>query len=112
MPMVPVERSDSARAMALGLNPSCLAAACTRPAAPSENEPLPLITREAVPTPTPASRATSLMVAIGYCSWCGSSGGRRGAVSEGGRVGLDALFGARVEDARAREVKLHADDRA
>ena len=95
--MVPVLCNDSARAIALGRNPSWRAAASTRAAAASENDPLPLITREAVPTPTPASFATSLIVAM--CPvW---------PMMEGGGMRRDAFLRHRVEHTGAIEVHLN-----
>src|SRR6185503_21059978 len=99
--MVPVLCSDSARAIALGRKPSWRAAASTRAAAAWENEPLPLITREAVPTPTPASFATSLIVAMARTI-------SAGAMAERARVQIDAFLRHGVEHACAIQVHLHA----
>src|ERR1700754_5068359 len=99
--MVPVLCSDSARAIALGRKPSWRAAASTRAAAASENEPLPLITRDAVPTPTPASFATSLIVAMAETISAGVLPERAGAQ-------IDAFLRHGVEHACAFEVHLHA----
>src|SRR6185436_18897612 len=99
--MVPVLCSDSARAIALGRKPSWRAAASRRAAAASENEPLPLMTREAVPTPTPASFATSLIVAMAETI-------SAAAVPERPGMQIDAFLRHRVEHACAIEVHLHA----
>src|SRR3954469_7321959 len=99
--MVPVLCRDSARAIALGRNPSWRAAASTRAAAASENEPLPLMTREAVPTPTPASFATSLIVAMAETISAGE-------MPECAGMEIDAFVRHRVEHACAFEIHLHA----
>jgi hypothetical protein len=58
-----LEPDSSARAACEGTKPSCSTAFLTRAMAAGDTEPLPLMTREAVPRPTPANVATSLMVA-------------------------------------------------
>src|ERR1700674_2055429 len=63
--MVPRVLEDSALAMFEGRKSNCSIAFRTRPAVSCDTGPLPEITREAVPTPTPARRATSLIVATG-----------------------------------------------
>jgi hypothetical protein len=54
---------SSARAACEGRKPSSSIACFTRASVAGDTEPLPLTTREAVPRPTPASFATSLIVA-------------------------------------------------
>ena len=63
-PIICVEPDSSERAACEGRNLSFLIARCTRLAVAGATEPLPLTTREAVPRPTPARRATSLIVAM------------------------------------------------
>src|SRR5712691_13249086 len=63
-PIICEEPDSSARAVWEGRKLSCWMALCTRRAVAGATEPLPLTTREAVPRPTPARRATSLMVAM------------------------------------------------
>src|SRR2546429_9302040 len=55
-------------------------ALCTRRAVAGATEPLPLTTREAVPRPTRARRATSLMVAMRR----GQAGGGYASLARGG----------------------------
>src|SRR4051812_47083092 len=56
---------SSERAACDGLKPSSSIAARTLARVAGDTDPLPLTTLDAVPNPTPASRATSLMVATG-----------------------------------------------
>ena len=62
---MPILRDDKARATREGLKLRDATASCTRASVLAETAPRPDMAREAVPKPTPARRATSLMVAIG-----------------------------------------------
>jgi hypothetical protein len=63
-----LEPDNSARAACEGRKPSSSIAFFTLASVAGDTEPLPLTTREAVPSPTPASFATSLIVATGGSS--------------------------------------------